>query len=222
MRRSHVACSQIPRFAVLAAALTVGALAGCPDRSIDEVKPQQGRVEAKDIPVNVNRDLDLLFLIDDSPSMADKQANLAENFPKFIDVLRSIPGGLPNVHIGVVTSDMGTQGPPPSTGPSIGGGAAGTCTDRGKDGVLQTFAQPVTGLFLSDIADPVTGKRNPNYTGDLATVFGGIATGAGNLGCGFEQHLAAIQRALTNSANGDFLRPTAYLGIIIIADEDDC
>jgi len=57
MRRSRVACSQIPRFAVLATALTVGALAGCPDRSIDEVKPQQGRVEAKDIPVNINRDL---------------------------------------------------------------------------------------------------------------------------------------------------------------------
>jgi len=86
--------------------------------------------------------------------MADKQANLAENFPKFIDVLRSIPGGLPNVHIGVVTSDMGTQGPPPSTGPSIGGGAAGTCTDRGKDGALQTFAQPVTGLFLSALPTP--------------------------------------------------------------------
>ena len=69
--------------------LTAGLLAGCPDRSIDEVTPQQGRVEAKDIPVNINRDLDLLFVIDDSPSMADKQANLADNFPRFIDVLRS-------------------------------------------------------------------------------------------------------------------------------------
>src|SRR5947207_6722936 len=83
--------------------LSVGLLAGCPDRSISEVNPLQGRVEAKDIPVVINRDLDLLFVIDDSPSMADKQANLAANFPQFMKVLSSIPGGLPNVHIGVVT-----------------------------------------------------------------------------------------------------------------------
>src|SRR4051812_25248140 len=209
MRRSVAACSMIP--------LAVSVLAGCPDRSIDVVEPLQGRVEAKDIPVNINRDIDLLFVIDNSPSMADKQANLADNFPRFIDVLRSIPGGLPNVHIGVATSDMGTQGPPPSTGPSIGGGAAGTCAGIGKDGALQKSAA-VNDVFISDIADPVTGKRNPNYTGDLATVFGAIAKGAGAKGCGFEQHLGAVQRALTNPANGDFLRPTAYLGIIIIAD----
>ena len=56
-------------------------LTGCPDRSISEVNPEQGRVEYKDIPVTVNRDIDILFLIDDSPSMADKQRNLAANFP---------------------------------------------------------------------------------------------------------------------------------------------
>ena len=222
MRRSRVACSMIRRSPVLATALAVGALAGCPDRSIDEVKPQQGRVEAKDIPVNINRDLDLLFVIDDSPSMADKQANLADNFPKFIDVLRSIPGGLPSVHIGVVTSDMGTQGPPPMTGPSIGGGAAGTCADKGKDGTLQKSAA-ANDVFISDLVDPTKPSgRNPNYTGDLATVFGDLAKAAGARGCGFEQHLGAMQRALGNTANANFLRPTAYLGIIIIADEDDC
>src|SRR5882724_2827343 len=89
MRRSAAACSL----------LALAVLAGCPDRSIDKVNPAQGRVETKDIPVNVNRNLDLLFLIDDSPSMADKQSNLAKNFPRFIEVLSSIPGGLPNVHI---------------------------------------------------------------------------------------------------------------------------
>jgi hypothetical protein len=220
----------IRRSPVLAAVLAVSVLAGCPDRSIDEVKPQQGRVEAKDIPVNINRELDLLFVIDDSPSMADKQANLADNFPKFIEVLSSIPGGLPNVHIGVVTSDLGTQGPPPSTGLAIGGGAAGTCSGIGKDGALQTFGQPITGNYIVDTKDPMTGVPTRNYTGDLATVFGNIAKGAGARGCGFEQHLGAIKRALTNdAANHGFLRndpvnPSndAYLAVIIIADEDDC
>ena len=87
-----------------------GLLTGCPDRTISEVNPLQGRVEYKDIPVTVNRNVDLLFVIDDSPSMADKQANLAANFPNFINVLNTIQGGLPDVHIGVVTSDVGTKG----------------------------------------------------------------------------------------------------------------
>jgi hypothetical protein len=77
-------------------------------------------------------------------------------------------------------------------------------------------------VYLSDIADPVTGVRSRNYTGDLATVFGDIAKGAGARGCGFEQHLGAVKRALGNPANSGFLRDNAYLAIILIADEDDC
>lgn len=220
MRRSVAACSMIPL-----SILAVGALAGCPDRSIDKVDPLQGLVEAKDIPVNINRDLDLLFLIDNSPSMADKQANLADNFPKFIQVLESIPGGLPNVHIGVATSDMGTQGladPAPGFGPGIGLGGAGACSEKGQDGVLQKGMETFTGPFLVDTADPTTGVRTRNYNGDLATVFGNIAKAVGAKGCGFEQHLAAAQRALDNTANAGFLRDNAYLAVIFIADEDDC
>jgi len=214
------------RFAVASSVTTlvVGLLAGCPDRSISEVNPLQGRVEAKDIPVNVNRDLDLLFLIDDSPSMGDKQKNLADNFPRFIDVLSSIPGGLPNVHIGVATSDMGTQATDGLAGPQIGQPNMGGCSGAGKDGVLQLFtAQSTIGggdLFISDIAD-TAGNRTKNYTGNLSSVFGNMAK-AGAGGCGFEQHLEAVKRALSNPANQRFLRPDAYLGVIIIADEDDC
>src|SRR5215467_13901890 len=155
MRRSVAACSMIRCSAL--AALAASVLAGCPDRSIDKVDPLQGRVEAKDIPVNINRDLDLLFLIDDSPSMADKQANLATNFDKFINVLDSIPGGLPNVHIGVTTSDMGTQGPPPNFGPTVGAGRVGACSGIGKDGELQTYGVAITGgPYIVDTKDPVT------------------------------------------------------------------
>ena len=60
----------------------VGLLAGCPDRSISEADINQGRVEYKDIPVTVNRNIDILFVIDDSPSMSDKQTNLDEQLPE--------------------------------------------------------------------------------------------------------------------------------------------
>ena len=92
---------------ILTSLLGVAVLAGCPDRTISEVNPQQGRVEYKDIPVTVNRDVDILFVIDDSPSMHDKQTNLKANFPNFINVLNTIQGGLPDVHIGVV--DLGPR-----------------------------------------------------------------------------------------------------------------
>src|SRR5262245_27261598 len=99
------------RGAVTTSALlcSVGLLAGCPDRTTSEVNPEQGRVEAKSLPIKQNRNVDLLFVIDNSGSMADKQQNLRDNFPNFINVLNTIQGGLPDVHIGVVTSDMGTK-----------------------------------------------------------------------------------------------------------------
>lgn len=220
MRRPAVACSLIT--------VAVGLLAGCPDRSIDEVLPQQGRVEAKDIPINVNRDLDLLFLIDDSPSMKDKQNNLADNFPNFIKVISQIPGGLPNVHIGIVTSDMGTRDITGRNADAVPPLMAGGCNATGGNkGDMKTFMAPVTGdPFISDVAPDMTmpNNRMRNYSGSLEDVFSTMAKSVGATGCGFEQHLAAIQAALQpgHPVNQRFLRPSAYLGIIIIADEDDC
>jgi hypothetical protein len=45
----------------------------------------------------------------------------------------------------------------------------------------------------------------------------------GATGCGFEQHLHAMRRALDNNPNNaGFLRPDAFLAVIFLADEDDC
>jgi hypothetical protein len=212
MRPAAVACS-------LLSLITVGALAGCPDRSISEVTPVQGRVEAKDIPVTVNRDVDILFVIDDSPSMADKQANLARNFKNFTDVLETIQGGLPNVHIGVVTSDMGSHGADGKTAPGIGTLGQGGCANLGKSGNLQAFSAPIRAgqVYLSNVSG------SPNYDGSLSAAFAEMAK-AGAGGCGFEQHLEAMKAALepTNAVNQGFLRPNAYLAVVFIADEDDC
>ncbi|MDQ3364625.1 MAG: hypothetical protein M3680_04275 [Myxococcota bacterium] len=196
-------------------------LTGCPDRTISEVNPQQGRVEYKDIPVTVNRNIDILFVIDDSGSMADKQNNLATNFPNFINVLNTIEGGLPDVHIGVISSDMGTKGLDGAAGTPIGTLGQGGCANAGDDGKLLTGSATITGSFLSDIKQ-TDGSRQKNYTGDLATVFGQMAR-VGATGCGFEQHLWSMQRSLQNvTANPGFLRPDAFLAVIFIADEDDC
>ncbi len=166
-----------------------------------------------------NPNLDILFVIDDSPSMADKQAALAAAFPRMIDVLAQLDGGLPNLHIGVVTSDMGTSASDSATpGPAIGQVGSGGCSGRGDDGRLQTIAG-MNATFLSDIAS--NGTRERNYTGELRDLFGQLArVGAG--GCGFEQHLSAMRSALTSTANAGFLRPNANLAVVFLADEDDC
>jgi len=57
-----------------------------------------------------NRELDVLFVVDNSPSMAEEQASLARNFPRMIRRLANARRRTSNLHIGVVTSDMGTSG----------------------------------------------------------------------------------------------------------------
>lgn len=86
------------------AALTFAAI-GCKD-SVIVVGGLQEVAAMKAIP---NRDLDILFMIDDSASTLDKQTELAASFPRMIDVLQTLDGGLPNLHIGIITSDMGTS-----------------------------------------------------------------------------------------------------------------
>ena len=180
-----------------------------------------GRVEVARVPVVANLDVDMLFVIDDSPSTLDKQTNLKNAFPAFINELNGLPGGLPNIHIGVVTPDLGTKGAQDtSPGPSVGSGPGG-CVGNGKAGNLQNTSSTVQGNFISDIRDSAT-SRTQNFTGSLESAFAALASVGAN-GCGFEQPIEAAKRALDNNpANAGFLRPNASLAIIMMTDEDDC
>ena len=186
-------------------------LAACPDRDVTRVDPVADRVDHR-ILRPLNRNLDILFVIDNSGSMAGEQASLAANFPAFIGVLQTIIGGLPDVHIGVVSSNVGAAGQASVPG----------CAGDGDDGKLLVKAActGLTGQFISDVAGP-GGTRVRNYTGNLDTLFSCMAQ-LGTGGCGFEMHLEAAYRALQPGANPGFYRPDAYLAVIVIADEDDC
>jgi hypothetical protein len=180
-------------------------------------------LERKDLPAAIDPDVDLLFMIDDSPAMNDKQANLIASLPRFLDALATLPGGMPDVHIGVVTSDLGTKGSQDVTpGPGIGTLGQGGCAGLGKAGNLQVFGAPVSGVYLSDVARP-DGTRIKNYPGALSDVLATMAS-AGAGGCGFEQPLEAIRQALlpSNAVNQGFLRPNALLVVVLLTDEDDC
>ncbi|MEZ4403354.1 MAG: VWA domain-containing protein [Kofleriaceae bacterium] len=206
MRRSVVSVFTCAALAVLAA--------GCADRTMAQVTPTGDPVETKTIPVNPNRDLDLVFVVDNSGSMGDEQASLTANFPAFIDVLNTISGGLPNLRIGVISTNVGTRGV------TIGGCSTPTSPDGDGGRLLTNGCAGLTAPFLEDLG-LADGTRQRNYTGQLTDVFTCMAQ-LGTAGCGFEQPLEAIYRALQPGTNPGFLRPDAYLGIVIISDEDDC
>jgi hypothetical protein len=165
--------------------------------------------------VKTSRDIDILFVVDNSPSMSDKQRNLAKNFPVFMEELKQIQGGLPNVHIGVVSTDLGA-------GATLLRG--GNCGRLGGDGgILQVKAGCPLEAGARFMVSLENGQTN-NFRGDIAQAFSCIAA-LGDVGCGYEHPLQAARRALSGSEtpeNQGFLRPDAYLGIIFLTDEDDC
>ena len=207
---------------VLAASVAaVSALAGCPSRKPSEVHPDLC-VEGRTLIVPQERDVDILFLIDDSDSMDEEQQSLVDNFPRFIATLEGIQGGLPNVHIGVISSNVGAHPDVPGCTPADSDEgrlqhAFVNDDPRCSDGTLR-----LDGKYIEDVlVDRSTGERRRNYTGDLGDVFSCMARlGVG--GCGFEGQLESIRQALTSAENGDFLRENAILAIVIITDEDDC
>lgn len=191
------------------------ATSGCNSHDLSSQDPQICAESWKDVPVSMQRDVDLLFVIDDSGSMAEEQASLATNFYRFVNVLENIEGGLPNIHIGVVSTDLGASPYDIAGCDGIGDGGRLLATPRGS-------CQGPDDAFISDI-ELADGSRVRNYSGDLADTFACIAE-LGTNGCGFEQPLEAMKRALdgSNPGNTGFLRDDAYLMVVIISDEDDC
>ena len=166
-------------------------------------------------PPPTNRALDLLFVIDNSSGMSNAQAALTTNFPRFMDVLEALPNGLPDLHLAVVSTDMGA-------------GTFTSCAGNGDAGRFQFAPQtPCTDTTLDGQTFFVNGEERVNYRGDIRSAFACVAN-LGSSGCGFEQPLFSLTRALGADGlpppadNVGFLRPNAHLGIIILANEDDC
>lgn len=196
-----------------------------------------------------NRDVDILFVIDNSPSMAPKQRKLAENIPRFI---RAIEAKHLNYHVGIVTTDVGTL---PTSGRGFSTTAPGCDTVAGDDGLLQNLpctarsltatAQAACQTLCTDprfvpsgsdrfiINDAGTTNVPSDYVLDPMTqkmvnrgpenAFKCLAV-VGDSGCGVESPLEAARRALNGhlSQNSGFLRKNSTLALIFITDEDDC
>ena len=218
----------------LLAFTALGALfaSGCVNRPIE--KPGVGGEGElpQYFPQSVEKDIDILFVIDNSNSMAEEQQVLSKNFPNFIEALRSqkLNNKIPNVHIGVVTSDLGAgnYGLPSC---EVAGGDGGKLTASPRVAGCTPPSQPwidynegVTNI-KSSTSDPIQQVK------EAFQCIAEIGTG----GCGFEHQIEAARRALdgcgtdnNNDKLGDckfnpgFIRKDAFLAVVFITDEDDC
>ncbi|MBK8479737.1 MAG: hypothetical protein IPL40_00955 [Proteobacteria bacterium] len=220
---SHSIASRPAWFLATAALI---ATPGCVSRPVDSPPAASGNQTTEIFPQTLDTQVDLLFLVDSSLSMAGEQATLKAQFPALIEALRtpklgpagcSLAAGdcnIPDVHIGVITPDLGY-------GPAVGGCRAGgdqaKLLNQARTAGCPTPNDPwitLTNVKDSSTADPVT---------RIAEAFACIAA-VGATGCGFEQQLEATRRALDPALNLNpgFVRPQALLAVVLITDEDDC
>ncbi|MCK5797977.1 MAG: hypothetical protein KAI47_12365, partial [Deltaproteobacteria bacterium] len=69
--------------------VAIGLFACSTPRSFEDPYDKTEAQEKGYYPQNVQKDVDLLFVVDNSGSMAEHQKNLVANFPKLIEALRT-------------------------------------------------------------------------------------------------------------------------------------
>lgn len=226
--------------------LAVAVLAGgCNSHPIKPVEFDGSAVKANPVPLDVNKKVDVLLVIDNSGSMGEEQANLAANFGPFIEELEEAGA---DYRIGITTTDLG--GKNCSSNGSGGQLVLSSCLDRPEtfvfkqddqfdvacaahcqhDGAALTIRPTAVDVDGEAVARPwiesYSGVSNLPTDIDTLEAFQCFAP-QGISGCGWESPLEAMARALDNMQNPErpeygFLRPDALLAVLIVTDEVDC
>lgn len=170
-----------------------------------------------DVPAERKDSLDLLFVVDNSSDMEQRQLELTTSFHHLLSAVTRIDGELPDLHVGVISTDLGA---------GEFASQKNDCTSGGDGGLM--LAEPrlpgcdaIDGSYLLRLK--TGGEVLANYSQSLETSFDCIAR-LGSGGCDYEQPLAAMKRALDGSIpeNLGFVRENSVLGVIFLTDEDDC
>jgi hypothetical protein len=166
--------------------------------------------------------VDLLFVIEDGDTTV--QQNFAMNIPLLINALHHAPSGAPDLHIAIITPNMGAGYFTPTIGECSTPDRGNFITDvrAATDPACQTNRLRNGEHFFVDGA-------STNYTGDLATALGCVMQ-VGVSECPFRHQLAALRAALGDpehgivapDGNAGFLRRNARLAVVMTAQDDDC
>jgi len=155
--------------------------------------------------------IDVLFVVDDSPSMAEEQSNLGKNFPEFVKVLdefKTQAGAPIDFRIAVTT-----------TGRDL------NVTRKDNSNRYADNMKGDNGAFRTSNVCDVPGRWLSKGEQDIARKFGCIAK-VGTSGPWLEMPLYAAKLAfddrVADGTNKGFLREDALLAIVVLTDEDDC
>lgn len=183
-------------------------MSGSPDAwvpPIDQTEPQ---------PAAACNEMDIIFVVDDSGSMGEEQANLASNFPMFAQVLESFrnqAGQELDFRVAVTTTGRDLSYTIASPFPPL---PATPMSERGPNGRFRN--------------EESCGMRRPwleRADGNVASIFS-CAAAVGTSGSAIEMPLLAIEWSLServrDGANAGFLRDDALLAVVVLTDENDC
>lgn len=144
----------------------------------------------------VRRAADILFVIDNSGSMAEEQSLLQSGFPSFTSALNTYSGGTLDWHIAITSTDVAQPG-------------------TGKQGALIPFSGAAAGTFFLD------NSMNVNLANSAFQTAVILGTG----GSGDERGIAAArmtaEREFTGGISKGFIRADTPLSIIVLSDEDE-
>ena len=200
--------------------LTTVAVTGCFDAPVESPMTTVTQVSNVAADQTLRNQVDILFMVDNSPSMDAMQTELKARLGDFFQAFEDLASNqtYADLHIGVVTSDYGA-------GPVADGGC--DVSPGGQKGILQTgtsCAQP-GGRYI-EYAFGASGAtsnlpNNDNSVANLVSTFTCMGS-VGSGGCGFEHQLESVYAALHNTVeNKGFLRPDALLVVVFVTNEDD-
>jgi hypothetical protein len=193
---------------VVACVSWAASMSGCLERQSAPIGPNIGFGQSVSVGGHGVSSVDLLFVIDDSGSMREEQANLAVQIPNLVRDLASPPdrdedgeldwNPVELLRIGIVTTDVGTGAVE---------FAGSRCVANGDDGALRG------GIFE---------WRPGDDPGAFAESVRATVDSLGIVGCAFEQPLEAAARALGHASETGFPSDDGLFALVVVSDEEDC
>jgi hypothetical protein len=221
----------------------------CTGRMVDEPEPDGWGPEPDTTVLFILQPVDVLFVVDNSGSMAEEQIALASAFGAFIEVLER-PWVAIDYRIGITTTDNGNPWCG-TTSPEAGALRLSSCRSRPEE-----FAFDGAGFEMQDACSPTCPEAwtdieiQPTAVGGSSEVrprnWIESSRGRTNLpeglsttqafqcvspqgidGCGFESQLESMWKAVRraqdeNDPNFGFIRDGAILSVVHVTDEVDC
>jgi hypothetical protein len=210
---------------VLPVAGAVLGASACLERPLctEDCRPRTTNIFVETVDQTAVDKIDLLFMIDNSASMADKQVVLSQAVPDLVRRLVSpncvTPDGIlgdprpgaacdagfsrefqpiEDIHIGIITSSLGGHG-----GDSCKGLDGGTVQQEEDDDHAHLVAKRPRGKVFAPASPEGFLDWNPTKTpgqkvDDVTATFASMTTAAGEDGCGYEAQLESVYRFLVD------------------------